>query len=310
MQCRLTDYSSRSRRASTATKRATPSTDTGKPSELGPLVYRRASIPAVEHAQDRPALTIDELPQARRRRWGWQSPAGFAPTVFALNRPSSTSSTLRTVGAAERIVWPERTDWPTFGSIMNPWIAKATILAASVAMVVIRAPHGRRSRGVKVARSCKGPREVALLTLAWMGFLVPLIWVVSPVFSFAEYSLRPWAFGVGVLCLVAGLWWFQRSHSDLGQYWSVTLELRENHRLITQGVYRYVRHPMYAALFLYATGQALVLPNWVVGPSYFVAFGILFAFRIRAEEKMMLETFGDEYAAYMAKTKLLVPGIW
>ena len=61
------------------------------------------------------------------------------------------------------------------------------ILAASVVMVVIRAPHGRRSRGVKVARSCKGPREVALLTLAWMGFLVPLIWVVSPVFSFAEY---------------------------------------------------------------------------------------------------------------------------
>ena len=68
---------------------------------------------------------------------------------------------------------------------MNPWIAKAVILAASVVMVMIRAPHGRRSRGVKVARSCKGPREVALLILAWMGFLVPLIWVVSHVFSFA-----------------------------------------------------------------------------------------------------------------------------
>ena len=79
---------------------------------------------------------------------------------------------------------------------MNPWIAKTLILAASVVMIVIRAPHGRRSRGVKVARSCKGPREVALLTLAWMGFLVPLIWVVSPVFSFAEFSLRPWPFGI------------------------------------------------------------------------------------------------------------------
>ena len=77
-------------------------------------------------------------------------------------------------------------------------------------------------------------------------------------------------------------------------YWSVTLELRENHRLITQGVYRYVRHPMYAALFLYSIGQALVLPNWLVGPSYLVAFGILFALRIGAEERMMLETFGDE----------------
>ena len=193
---------------------------------------------------------------------------------------------------------------------MNPLIAKVVILAASVVMVVIRAPHGRRSRGVKVARSCKGPREVALLTLAWMGFLVPLIWVVSPVFSFAEYSLRPWAFGAGVLCLVGGLWWFRRSHSDLGTYWSVTLELRENHRLITQGVYRYVRHPMYAALFLYSIGQALILPNWIAGPSYFVAFAIVFALRIGAEERMMLETFGQEYASYMARTKLLVPGIW
>jgi protein-S-isoprenylcysteine O-methyltransferase Ste14 len=193
---------------------------------------------------------------------------------------------------------------------MHPWIAKAVILAASVVMIVIRAPHGRRSRGVKVARSCKGPREVALLTLAWMGFLLPLIWAVSPVFSFAEYSLLPRPFGAGVLCLVAGLWWFHRSHSDLGTYWSVTLELRENHRLITEGVYSRVRHPMYAALFLYSIGQALVIPNWVVGPSYFVTFGILFALRIGAEERMMLETFGDEYAAYMARTKLLVPGIW
>jgi len=193
---------------------------------------------------------------------------------------------------------------------MNPWIAKAVILAASVVMVVIRAPHGRRSRGVKVVRSYRGPREIALLTFAWIGFLIPLIWVASPLFSFAEYSLRPWPFGAGVLCLAVGLWWFKRSHSDLGTYWSVSLELRENHRLITQGVYRYVRHPMYAALFVYAIGQALTVPNWVAGPSYLVAFGILFALRIGAEERMMLETFGDEYAAYRASTKRLVPGIW
>lgn len=193
---------------------------------------------------------------------------------------------------------------------MNPWIAKAVILAASVVMVVIRAPHGQRSRGVKVARSCKGRREVALLTLAWTGFFVPLIWVVSPVFSFAEYSLRPVPLGAGVLCLAAGLWWFHRSHADLGRYWSVTLELRENHRLVTHGIYSRVRHPMYAALFLYSIGQALVVPNWIVGPSYLVTFGLLFALRIRAEERMMLEAFGDEYTAYMAKTKLLVPGVW
>ena len=80
---------------------------------------------------------------------------------------------------------------------MNPWIAKAVILAASVVMVVIRAPHGRRSRGVKVARSCKGPREAALLTLAWMGFSrsfalgrVPCLFV-RPVFA-SSLVVRRW----------------------------------------------------------------------------------------------------------------------
>jgi len=51
---------------------------------------------------------------------------------------------------------------------------------------------------------------------------------------------------------------------------------------------------MYLALLLYSWGQALVLPNWVAGPSYVVAFGLLFAFRVRREEQMMLERFGRE----------------
>jgi len=67
---------------------------------------------------------------------------------------------------------------------------------------------------------------------------------------------------------------------------------------------------MYAALFLYSIGQLLTVPNWIAGPSYLVSFGILFAFRLNAEEEMMLDAFGAEYASYMAKTKRLVRGIW
>jgi protein-S-isoprenylcysteine O-methyltransferase Ste14 len=67
---------------------------------------------------------------------------------------------------------------------------------------------------------------------------------------------------------------------------------------------------MYAALFLYAIAQAVVVPNLLAGPSYLVAMIILYAFRVNAEERMMLDTFGNEYAAYMAKTKRLVPGVW
>ncbi len=67
---------------------------------------------------------------------------------------------------------------------------------------------------------------------------------------------------------------------------------------------------MYVALFLYSVGEALVVANRVVRPSCFVAFKILFTLRIGAEERMTLEAFDDEYAEYMARTKLSVPGIW
>ena len=193
---------------------------------------------------------------------------------------------------------------------MNPWFAKAVILLASVAMVVIRAPHGQRSGTVPVVRSRKGPREIVLLTIAWVAFFLPLIWIATPLFAFADYPLHPVPLLSGALCLVLGLWLFHRAHADLGTNWSITLEVREKHQLVTYGVYRWVRHPMYLALLIYSAGQALVLPNWFVSPSYGVAMVLLFALRLGPEERMMLEEFGKDYETYTATTKRLIPGVW
>jgi protein-S-isoprenylcysteine O-methyltransferase Ste14 len=193
---------------------------------------------------------------------------------------------------------------------MNPWLAKAVILASSVAMVIIRAPHGQRSRGVKVVKTRRGALEVVLLTLAWLAFFIPLVWVFAPVFAFADYGLRPVPLLAGIVCLVAGLWLFARSHADLGTNWSITLEVREKHQLVTHGIYRRVRHPMYLALLLYSLGQALVVPNWIAGPSYGVAMVLLVALRLRPEERMMLDEFGPEYEAYRSRSKRLLPGVW
>ena len=193
---------------------------------------------------------------------------------------------------------------------MSPWFGKAIILASSIVMVIIRAPHGQRSRGVKVVRSDRGRLEIVLLTLAWLAFFVPLVWVVAPVFAFADYSLRPVPLSAGVVCLAMGLWLFARSHADLGTNWSLTLEVREKHQLVTEGVYRSLRHPMYSSLLLYSIGQALVVPNWIAGPSYGVAMALLLVFRLGPEERMMLEQFGKDYEAYMGRSKRLVPGIW
>lgn len=194
---------------------------------------------------------------------------------------------------------------------MNPWYAKAAILVASIAMVLIRAPHGQRSRTVKVVKSRKGTLEIVLLTLASLGFFLPLIWIAVPrAFAFADYPLHPAPFAAGALCLGGGLWLLYRSHADLGTNWSVTLQVREQHQLVTRGIYERIRHPMYAAFLLYALGQALALPNWVAGPSYLAAFTLLFALRVGPEERMMRDEFGADYEAYMARTRRLVPGLW
>lgn len=193
---------------------------------------------------------------------------------------------------------------------MNPWIAKSVIILACAAMIVIRAPHGQRSLRIAVVKSRKGALETFVLGMSFSAFLVPIVWVVAPVFSFAEYALHPLPFVAGSAGLVAGLWLFHRAHADLGTNWSITLEVRDQQRLVTEGLYRRIRHPMYAALLLYGVGQALVVPNWLAGPSYAVAMLSLVALRVGPEERMMLDEFGKDYEAYRTRTKRLIPGVW
>jgi protein-S-isoprenylcysteine O-methyltransferase Ste14 len=107
--------------------------------------------------------------------------------------------------------------------------------------------------------------------------------------------------------LLAGLVVFWLAHRDLAENWSVTLELKEGHSLVTTGIYRRIRHPMYTAIWLCAIGQALCVPNWIGGLGGLAAWTLLYSVRIGKEERMMLEKFGDEYRAYMARTGRLTP---
>ena len=194
--------------------------------------------------------------------------------------------------------------------ILNAWFAKAVILTGIIVTLAIRTPHGRRSRRIKVVKSRKGPLEVVLLTLVSIAFLIPLVWIASPWLRFADYPLRVVPFAAGTAFLAVGLWYFWRSHADLGTNWSVTLEVRENHHLVTTGIYERVRHPMYAALLLYAAGQVLLVPNWIAGPICLASIILIIALRLGPEEQIMVDEFGDKYKDYSARTKRLVPGIW
>lgn len=193
---------------------------------------------------------------------------------------------------------------------MNVWFAKIAVLVGLLAYIFIRWPHGNRTGGVRVVEDRKGPLEIGLLMLATIGTtLVPLVWVTTTFFAFSDYPLSPFPYVLGLGIMVIGLWLFYRSHTDLGTNWSVTLQMREDHRLITSGVYSVIRHPMYASMFLLGIAQMLILPNWIAGPAYLLGFGMLYVFRVRAEERMMLDRFGAEYEQYMRRSGRLIPPV-
>jgi protein-S-isoprenylcysteine O-methyltransferase Ste14 len=176
---------------------------------------------------------------------------------------------------------------------------------------VIRYPHERRSRRTQIVSRADRIRDRLLLAVSFCGlFVVPLIYIVTNQPTYFSYEFQPALAWLGMVVFAASLVLFYRTHRDLGRSWSVTLELRDQHALITRGVYNWVRHPMYSAFWLWAIAQALLLPNWVAGLAGLVGFGTLYAARVGREEGMMLRAFGDSYRDYMARTPRVIPRIF
>lgn len=191
---------------------------------------------------------------------------------------------------------------------MNAAICEVIWFLGLVAWYVIRYPFERRAKKVSVTKSIYDRRDRSLLALAFVAmFIVPLLYVLTGFPRPLDRPVIPAIAGLGVATLGAALWLFYRSHADLGRNWSISLEIRKDHRLITTGVYQLVRHPMYSSFFLLAVAQLMLLPNWFAGATGLIGVGMLYAFRIRQEERMMMERFGAEYRDYIAHTARLIP---
>lgn len=177
---------------------------------------------------------------------------------------------------------------------------------------VLRIPFQRKARRLKVSDARhRNARDMTLLTISTLGLgVIPAVYAATSFPRFASYPVSLLQVVAGVAVFAGSLWLFWRTHRQLGRYWSVTLEIKDSHKLITSGVYEKVRHPMYSAFFLWALAQALLLPNWIAGPAGLVGFGTLFFFRVGREEQMMREAFGAEYEAYERRTKRIVPGVY
>jgi protein-S-isoprenylcysteine O-methyltransferase Ste14 len=194
---------------------------------------------------------------------------------------------------------------------MTPLIAKTILIVGALSWFVIRWPHQRRSWKTPVAQNQRTTREKLLLLSNFMGLgVIPFTYAFTGFPRFADYPFQPALAVIGALVMAAALVLFHRVHRELGRNWSDSLQVREIHTLVTNGLYTYVRHPMYSAFFLWGLAQLLLLPNWIAGPAGLVGFGILFGFRVGREERMMEESFGDQYRGYMKRTARIIPWIY
>lgn len=197
---------------------------------------------------------------------------------------------------------------------MTRLAAQIVFLACVLGWVAIRIPHeakNRRKNRIDVSRADWRERVLLSVSLAGLG-IVPIAYCLARgrgFLAFADYGFYPLQAWAGAIIFALALALFLATHRQLGRNWSQTLELRKGHTLVTHGVYRLVRHPMYSAFFLWGLAQALLLQNWIAGPAGLIGFGILYGFRVGREEAMLRDAFGPAYAAYEARTKRIIPFI-
>jgi protein-S-isoprenylcysteine O-methyltransferase Ste14 len=189
---------------------------------------------------------------------------------------------------------------------MNLSPSEIVFAAGFAAYVAIRGVFIERTKAnAKMLERSSGAERPLLLAVFAGNLLVPLVYLLTPWLAFADVALPAGLWSCGVAVLAAALWRFWRAHVDLGANWSQAVELRKGHELVTHGVYRRVRHPMYGAILLFGLAQGMLLHNWLAGWSALATFVPLYLMRAPREERMMLEFFGEAYRDYMRRTRRL-----
>ena len=191
---------------------------------------------------------------------------------------------------------------------MNENIFESLYLLGFIYATLIRSAYGKHFRRDNVLLQKKEHLLVFVGMALWgIVLFLPFFYIFTSWLDFANYKI-PEPLGVlGGITFIAGLWILTRSHIDLEKNFSPSLFIQKQHTLVTQGIYKYIRHPMYLSFWAWAVGQALLIPNWIAGPLGIVAFYFIYMFRVEYEEQQLVDYFGDAYRDYIISTGRLFP---
>lgn len=149
------------------------------------------------------------------------------------------------------------------------------------------------------------------LRAIWITIMIalPLAHILSLKSSF-PVSTSPVVMLTGLGMIVAGMLYRFTAIYTLGRYFTVDVAIRQDHRIVNKGMYRYMRHPSYLGSLISFLGNGFVLNNWISLVISFVPVLIAFMYRMNIEEELLVSNFGQEYLDYKKKTWRLIPFVY
>ena len=170
------------------------------------------------------------------------------------------------------------------------------------------ARRGKDTKNMSRTKHDKGSTTLISVVMGLEFIVIPL----SPLINHRKVGvvLFLWVGIVGIIVGAIGLFIRYVAFTTLGRFFSRTLREQDEHKLVTTGIYKYIRHPGYLSDILIFFGASLAMGNLIPIISVAVLFFVAYSYRIHVEEMMLIDIFGEKYTAYKKTSKRMIPFIF
>jgi len=165
--------------------------------------------------------------------------------------------------------------------------------------------QGKEAKSLERTVSDKGSSTL-IVVLFWINILLPPFLNFLQVGQIQSTGAKWFGLLVMFLSLVLRFW----SMRVLGKYYTRTLRVNDTQAIVSQGPYRVIRHPGYLGTIFVWIGFAISLGNWLAALILAILLVGVYSYRIRSEESMLIERFGNDYREYCQQTWRLIPFLY
>ncbi|MCB0557665.1 MAG: isoprenylcysteine carboxylmethyltransferase family protein [Lewinellaceae bacterium] len=180
------------------------------------------------------------------------------------------------------------------------------IILVGAALAVFLTQPGLELKEARQEQERDRNSVLIILVLSLFSAAIPVIeWAYWP-----SGRHSPVAMAVGMTLILAGVGIRIWAIRTLGAFFTATVQIKGEHRLVREGPYRLVRHPSYLGAFMATLGCAILLQSWV-GLLLAAALMLLaYSIRIKVEEEALIQAFGEQYTAFQQEAKKMIPFLW